>query len=366
MSYINSKKYGTAVQHYLKENGDVSFYVTYKDESNKLKRVKIGDKSQGINENFCYRKRNEILHKIRLGEEVPVKQRKSNLTNLNSIAEIYFTEKKSAQKRQAKYELHIKPVFGNSSITSISREDIIKFRDKILEKGKSLQTAKGIIQLISTIYNYNIQEKSLKCHNPALGIKWAKQYKIDNTREKYLDLNEIKLLLKELEDKPIVLLFVELSLQTGGRLETILHIQKKHLNLQECSIQLKNLKTNDTYTGFIQEELASKLFDIAKKLNANDYIVSFNNGIKATSRQIQSRLKPILDRLFNKGLEKDDAKNRTVIHTLRHTFASHLAINGTPIFTIKELMNHSDIEQTMRYAKLAPDSGKKNVINLYK
>jgi site-specific recombinase XerD len=55
-----------------------------------------------------------------------------------------------------------------------------------------------------------------------------------------------------------------------------------------------------------------------------------------------------------------------VIHTLRHTFASHLAINGTPIFTIKELMNHSDIEQTMRYAKLAPDSGKKNVLNLYK
>jgi integrase len=54
-----------------------------------------------------------------------------------------------------------------------------------------------------------------------------------------------------------------------------------------------------------------------------------------------------------------------VIHTLRHTCASRLAINGTPIFTIKELMNHYDIEQTMRYAKLAPDSGKKNVINLY-
>lgn len=39
-----------------------------------------------------------------------------------------------------------------------------------------------------------------------------------------------------------------------------------------------------------------------------------------------------------------------------HTFASYLAINGTPIFTIKELMNHKDIEQTMRYAKLSPDS----------
>jgi hypothetical protein len=28
-------------------------------------------------------------------------------------------------------------------------------------------------------------------------------------------------------------------------------------------------------------------------------------------------------------------------------------------------MNHSDIEQTMRYAKLAPASEKKNVFNLY-
>ena len=144
MSYINSKRYGTAVQHYLKENGDVSYYVTYKDESNKLKRVKIGDKSQGINENFCHRKRNEILHKIRLGEEVPVKQRKSNLTNLNSIAEIYFTEKKSAQKRQAKYELHIKPVFGNSSITSITREDVIKFRDKRIKEKEKEGTLKSI------------------------------------------------------------------------------------------------------------------------------------------------------------------------------------------------------------------------------
>ena len=40
-----------------------------------------------------------------------------------------------------------------------------------------------------------------------------------------------------------------------------------------------------------------------------------------------------MNELFNQGLEKDDSKNRTVIHTLRHTFASHLAINGTPIFT---------------------------------
>ena len=62
--------------------------------------------------------------------------------------------------------------------------------------------------------------------------------------------------------------------------------------------------------------------------------------------------------------EKDYRKYKVVIHTLRHTFASHLAINGTPIFTIQKLMNHKDIKMTLRYAKLSPDSGRASVIEL--
>jgi len=56
-----------------------------------------------------------------------------------------------------------------------------------------------------------------------------------------------------------------------------------------------------------------------------------------------------------------------LILTLRltHTFASQLAIAGTPIFTIQKLMNHSDIQQTMRYAKLVQDSGKEHILKLY-
>ena len=69
--------------------------------------------------------------------------------------------------------------------------------------------------------------------------------------------------------------------------------------------------------------------------------------------------------LFNTELAKDDRQNRVVIHSLRHTFASHLAINGTPIYTIQKLMNHKDINMTLRYAKLSPDSGRDYVDKLY-
>ncbi len=41
-------------------------------------------------------------------------------------------------------------------------------------------------------------------------------------------------------------------------------------------------------------------------------------------------------------------------HVLRHTFASHLVMRGAPIVAVQDLMGHSTIQMTMRYAHLAP------------
>ena len=71
--------------------------------------------------------------------------------------------------------------------------------------------------------------------------------------------------------------------------------------------------------------------------------------------KISNTFAVVADRLFNIGLETNDSKHRVVFHTLRHTFASWLAIEGTPIYTIQKLMGHKDISQTMRYAKLSHD-----------
>jgi site-specific recombinase XerD len=73
------------------------------------------------------------------------------------------------------------------------------------------------------------------------------------------------------------------------------------------------------------------------------------NGYKSGKRYSVRSIQHLMQKaLLKVGLE---SKNYT-IHTIRHSFATHLLDNGTDLYTIKELLGHNNIQTTMRYMHL--------------
>jgi integrase len=285
----------------------------------------------------------EVQGKISLSDKVLTCNKRSNRHLLN------------------KYNKHLEPHFGKKNLETLKRDSLIKYIQYLKGQNRAPNTINGVMQQMSAMINYSIKFKELKLINPCVGIVKISE---DNQRQRYLTKSDIFQLYAKLQDDPRSYLFVKLALSTGCRLKGILNIKKIDLNLDRNSITLKDFKNNDTYNGFMDDELKSLLEEQSRGLNPMDYILSARDTPLSTNA-LSSKLRPVLNELFNEGLKTKDSKNRVVIHTLRHTFASHLAINGTPIFTIQKLMNHRDIKMTMRYAKLAPDSGMEMVKVLY-
>lgn len=349
---IKSKKY-TGVYYRILDNNDRAYDITYKENGKKI-WLKIGLHSEGIRESYCNQKRNEITTKLRLGEDLPHVAKK-NLLTLDELAEQFYEEKalynKQNKKTKARMKNHIQTTIGNIPINKVTKEQIANIQ-KVKAKTLAPATINFIIGQLSAMFNWAIENEIID-KNPCVNVK---NLKVDNTRLRYLELDEIKKLKEKLQNDKSLYYFVMLGLTTGGRLQTLCHIKANDIK-DNGTIKLYDFKNESEYYGFLDKSFIEELKIFIEKSQKKDDEYLFQNTTiqNYTNQYYYRKLQPVFDELFNN--EDTSRQEKVTIHTLRHTFASHLAINETPILTIKKLMNHNDISTTMKYAKLSKSSG---------
>jgi integrase len=359
------------------------YYIKYKIKGKSFLE-KVGSDKEGITAAYASKMRSKKTSVDRLKDDAPMLINQKQIT-FNEAFELYIKtieNKSDTENNKNRYKNHVKPVFGHLRLDDITTEMIEDFRNKcrskISERTKrpyAPSTINDWINIIGTTYNYMINKKDLKLKNPAHAQKVERE-KVDNDRERYLEPFELKKLWDALEKRQesydnrikdevteYAKIFLALSISTGARLGSVLTIAKADINLDTNNIIIKNHKSNRTYAGYLHQDFRDLIAKRMEKLSPIDYLVSGTPQVLHRST-ISKVFKNILDELFNQGLDIEDSKRRVVVHTFRHTFASLLAIKGTPIYTIMKLMDHADISQTIRYAKLSPDSGRDNVFDL--
>ena len=129
----------------------------------------------------------------------------------------------------------------------------------------------------------------------------------------------------------------------------------------KCDYKTEGFKKFCGVDGLIKRRVGSKsLVKCQSRDKGEPGELVFNSKNGGRIREIYNSFDRVVNALgLNEG--KTDPQNRVVFHTLRHTFASWLAIQGTPLHVIKELLGHKTLKMTERYSHLMPDVKKRAV-----
>ncbi len=358
-----SKTHGSKIQIYTLKNQDKTYYIFYRNNNGKKIRKKIGRKSEGITEKTCIGQYNSIITELRHGVDLSIKKGE-RFMKFDTLAAKYFNDKElhntSNHKSKLHYLKHIKPYIGPHNIANLSEDSILDIQKILRKQGYSDSTNNRTISLIKTIIHHAIK---IKLINQDV-FKNIALIKNDNKRERILSSVEVQELYKLVSfEKITTKIFTYLSLTTGARVESILSVQMKHINIENKSILLHDHKRNITYSGILSDDVLNILEKYYKNARPNIYLTSMKKQ-KLTYSAIHARFIRIF-KPFNQGIKKTDRKNKIVLHSLRHTFASHLTMDGTGAKIVQNLMNHSDSKMTDRYTHLYENIGANKINSLY-
>jgi len=250
------------------------------------------------------------------------------------IREIQYSEK-TLKTYQNAFEEFIN-YYREIDLKLIDEKMILEFmRYLVIERKVSESYQNQVINAIKFYY-----EKVLKGERKTYLIDRPKKEK---TLPTVLNEEEIKLLLNKTENlKHKAILMMAYS--AGLRLGELINLKIKDIDSKRMQIRVEQAKgKKDRYT-ILSSKMLAILREYFSRYKPKEWLFEGEKGGKYSARSIQKVVKL--------SATKAGIKKNVGVHTLRHTFATHLLENGTDLRYIQSLLGHESSKTTEIYTHI--------------
>lgn len=140
-------------------------------------------------------------------------------------------------------------------------------------------------------------------------------------------------------------LILKLCYGMGLRVSEIVKLKICDINSESMKVCIANAKgKKDRYVNLPASVLA-ELRDYYKAFAPKEFLFEGQQGGQYNIRSAQA--------VFKQAMKKARVYKKVGIHSLRHSYATHLLEYGTDIAFIQKLLGHKDIKTTLLYTHLA-------------
>ncbi|MCP3930979.1 MAG: tyrosine-type recombinase/integrase [Bacteroidetes bacterium] len=132
----------------------------------------------------------------------------------------------------------------------------------------------------------------------------------------------------------------------GLRVSELVSLKPEHIESKRKLIRVEQGKGNkDRYT-LLSDNLLKELKAYWRRYHPKEYL------FYPTGNPHKTLTENMAWKIFNKSKKKAGLKVGRGIHSLRHSFATHLLEDGVDLYSIKTFLGHSSIATTMIYLRL--------------
>lgn len=218
----------------------------------------------------------------------------------------------------------------------VTQKEIIRFLGSLMERGLSSSSGHSMVNGLQFYFHQVLGKHEMEFRLPR--PKKEKKLPTVLTMEECLRIFQVV-------DNPKHKLLLLIGYGAGLRVSEIVNLKWKDILFSEYKIHISNAKGKKDRMVMLPFSIVQSLEIYRQLYNGKHYV--FEGQFAGEPYSTTSVQQVMRDALKKSGLEK-----KASVHTLRHSFATHLLENGTDIRYIQQFLGHSSIKTTTIYTHL--------------